>query len=192
MKGVFRFLHVVDSFWDKVFHPVTKTWCWLTGRSNFSLTRFLLGTAAGLIFLGNLTEFVFDPSMWNGFMLATMVPLWLWIISTKWKFSHQLERDITESTDALRLTPDLIAVAIDRTFLGSFLFLLLPGAALGRPTSIGITLYVMALFTMFHFNGGGKSVVRRLADLSKKAVEKVKDMIPEPVPTPIPVPIGIR
>jgi hypothetical protein len=185
-----KVLVAIDATLDRVLERVTRFYCWLTGRSNFTLAWWTLHLGIFGVITQNCYDMITDPSVINFVFLLLMYVHLKVLFSYLRPFYKQLqEQEESGQRDVLKLDPALLtAYAFIRWVV---LFLLWPPHIFTSLGSFSHTLFLFSMHFVLHFNGGGKSVVRRTVDALKKAgswlVGKVKDLIPQPMPAPSPV-----
>lgn len=184
----------LDEFIFRISRPIPNLYCKITGKDNFSLAKGTLFLGVVLIWVGHLYNVILpDAGWWDRFSLVVICPIWTWFGHNKMKFFRQVEEAAKAESDTLNINLlDMQRYVIDRLFYSFWLILIIPGMLFLRPISWGFALYILAHHFLFHFNKGGKSIVRVLAEAAKKAgakvAEKARDLVPQP--QPIPVPIG--
>lgn len=192
-KAIFSAFTKLDSFSDWLLHPVTKVFCSVTGRTNFTLARITLVLGYILIVIANLHDFVREPtSGWNAFTVVLITPYWGWMSQRRFKFYGHIEESLEASQDALHIDlKEMHSYGFDRLFLNPFMLLSPFGMVLMRAGAWGFFLWIASHYFAFQFHGGGKSVVRRAVEALKKAgaaaLDKAKDLVPQPVPAPVPI-----
>lgn len=194
-ERLFGILTKLDAFSDAILKPVTKVFCYLTGRNNFVLARGTLVLGCLSLWLDAMIDFQADMNVWNGMVLFLIMPWWTLIMKARRDLYSRIERAFEEmESDTLDLDPrDMWNYSFDRLILNPFMLLSLPFVWTGID-NVGFTLYIASFYFALHGNPGGKSVVKRAVEATKKAAakvaEKARDLVPSPAP--VPVPIGAR
>lgn len=192
-RGAVTFLTKLDAFSDRLLKPLSKVFCYLTGRSNFALARGSIVVGMAVMAAADLRDFVNAPtSFWGAFTLVVVMPYWAWLTRRTYRFYGQIERALEQSTGELNVDMrEMMNYAFNRLFLNLFLLMSPPGLILLRPTSWGFAFWISSLYFAMQFNHGGKSVVRKAVEkakvLASKAAEKARDLVPQPQPVPVPI-----
>lgn len=183
----------LDGFINKMTKPLTNSWCKVTGRSNFKLARGLLKLAVLLMWIGGARFAVlgrtFD-AMW-GFIGAA---IWTFVGQKRLATFARLETWSENPSDTLPVTRhELYSFGMDRILFSFVMLMFTPFLAFPSFSTYGLYFYGLSHHVATHFNGGGKSLVKRGVEALKKAASKVAERVGDlaPQPQPIPVPIGV-
>lgn len=199
MDKLWNLLMKWDLFLDKIFRPITKLWCKVTGRDNTSLARLSLVVGCLCIQAQNGISYFTDSSILNRIICIVGVIIWVVIMLFDWSNYGKYRALQDDPGDLMNINPITlithlkVRVTLWAPFclLQTYILIIVALNAGLALASLGFILVGMSMYFALHINPGGKKLWDRIKDKTKAGLEKVKSLIPSPLPAPIPLPVGV-